>query len=472
MKGLYKLSIFFTVFMIALGWFLFPRTKELIYVFERTRNYIELERLYTKKIKEKHTDLLERKLLLVKVELRREGADEYAMGYLQKSFSGDFFGALLTKFNTKHIYASEGKVLEIGYKFTKNTKYLVLQRNLYSFLGWSKKLIKVLRQLYQDTQQTKVLNQLYGLEDYTYAIDQLFLRVDGLGLKDLTMLRNFLSWRSFIKRAYNMTKKYITVERLDEDNRELHLSRAIYYSDDLQVIKIYGMKYRDHHKIEDLMDKAYYQEYYGFVQESLLTYEFIYKINPNTDVLDRIVTNSRYTNNLYLYKKYRFEFALLSEDFELFKEDIDDLLEEGDFKTAIKRCDLFINLKLMMAGKNPSADSIYYLDLSYQMLYLSLHEAGMVDELIRLIKSKKKELLTSTELSYLCDESTLNENNLDYFILYYIRSNYLFVQDQVMEFSLKKDKTFRSYDLFTQMRGKIEWTNLEEYLIYYKKYPN
>ncbi|PCJ16278.1 MAG: hypothetical protein COB02_16635 [Candidatus Cloacimonadota bacterium] len=471
MRGLYRLSIFFTLGLIALGWFLYPRTKELIYVFERNRNYVQLERLYTRKLKEKPNSLIEKKLLLVKVELRREGADQYAMGYLQKSFSGNFFNALLTKFTTKHVYASEGQLLEIGYNFTKETKYLILQKKLYSFLGWGKKLIKVLRQLYVDTQELNILNDLFGLNDKTYVIEQLFIRVETLNLTGLTLLRNFLSWTNQVERAYYMTKKYITVEKLDKNNKDLHLSRAIYFSDDLQVIKIYDLKFKETNDLKYLNQRAYYQEYYGYVKESLDSYVQYYKVKPDLEVLDRIVKNSRYTNNMVLYRKYRFDLALLTNDYDLFSEEIDDLIQKKLYKSAIKKCDLFINKQLRSIQKSPSNNKLYYLNLSYQVLYVVLHESGQTKILIDLINSKNKVQLTNTELAYLCDFQTINQKNIDTFILYYNRAKYSHVQDTVMAYSIQSNSLEKNFQIYTQLNGPFVWTQVEDYLNYYKNFP-
>ncbi|MCO4781650.1 MAG: hypothetical protein KC646_04950 [Candidatus Cloacimonetes bacterium] len=471
MKGLYRLNILFTIALVGLGWFLYPRTKELIYVFERSKNYVELERLYTIRQNENFDEEREKKLLLVKIELRRKGADKYAMGYLQKSFDGNYFSALMTKFERKHVYASQAELLEIGYEVTRDTKYLILQKNLYSFLGWSTKLIKVLRQLYEDTLTTSILNDLFGLKDKQYAIDQLYKRRKTLALDDLFMLRNFLSWTGQIKIAYQITKEFITVERLNKSDREMHLNRAIYYSDDLQVIKIYTMKYREAEKLEDLMKKAYYQEYYGFVEDSLSTYELIYRINPDLEILDRLVSNSRYINYVEVYRKYRFLFALLSNDYSLFNEDINQLLQESKFKLAIKRCDAFINSLLERIKTEPSQDNLYHLNQSYQLLYVSLHESGQIETLLNLLKSKPKAMLTPTELAYICDLQEINRQNIEYFVLYYTRSKFEYIQDLVMNYTLKNDPTPTSYKLYGQFRGKMSWTNLYDYFKYYKDYP-
>ncbi len=202
-----------------MGVLVFPQDRELIYIFEKTDNLPELERLYNSVLQKKYSKDIDLKYVKVLLKLNKKEGIPQSERFFRTYKDKKFLDYVLNVFAGKKDYKHYEKFLNLGFKLLNDTLYLKKLLSLYSFQHNNEKLIKTVKLLYEKTGDEKWLDTLYGLGETDFTV-KAYLKEepDKLDMKKIKRIlyyfsekKDYESYIKFLSLAYKKTNdiKYL-----------------------------------------------------------------------------------------------------------------------------------------------------------------------------------------------------------------------------------------------------------------------
>ncbi len=539
-----KISFYFYLFLflfIFLGILFFPTNTELIYVFEKSKNYKMLEKYYrkelnknfNKKIALKYLNVLkkinpkqyfkvakkfyikfkDRKIIddAIRFSLAKKKYNDYVF-WLEKGFrkTGDILYLLklldyysyihdkkdmislmkklykitknekwldelygigevkfvidqyLTKkelslkelrrilnyYLTIKDYKSYVKYLDYGYKKTHDIKYLIQEKNLYSFLGEKKKLISIIKKLYFLTKNNKYLNILYALGEKNFVLKTLERNFSKLNLKEKRQLLKYYTWENNIDKITWLLEYLIKTGCYSDKDIKRLVNIYSYYGKYEKLIKLYKLLYDKTHKIQYLKNLAEVYNYYGFPYKACKVYDKIFKIKKNKKILDEIISIFLALNDTDNFLKYSLLKLKYFYKKKYLKEIVSVLIGFRKINEAIKLTEKFYK-------KDPSL--IHYLIT----LYLVANENKKALDLLLSISPSK---LTNDELDFIATFPELNDKMIAYIERYYKITKNDYFLSKILRYYAVNMRFYMYNKVFKKLLGKINENNVYIYL--------
>ncbi len=206
-----KINRYFYIFLfctVILGVLSFPQNRELIYVFEKSENLPELERLYNSVLQKRYSKDIDLKYVKVLLKLNKKEGIPQSERFFRTYKEKKFLDYVLNVFAGKKDYKHYEKFLNLGFKLLKDTSYLKKLLSFYSFQHNNEKLIETVKLLYKKTGDEKWLDTLYGLGEIGFTV-KAYLKEepDNLDMKKIKRILYYFSQ----KKDYKNYVKFLTI---------------------------------------------------------------------------------------------------------------------------------------------------------------------------------------------------------------------------------------------------------------------
>ena len=382
-----------------------PNSNELIYVYEKTKNYGELKEQYEKKIEKKNDDLKTQEKYKDTLEkLNDSEFISYSENFYDKTKDRKTARKIIEYYKNALDFDNSLVWLEKLYEDTKDEKILNEIIELSSYSKKIEKQKKYLLEKYSNTKDRKVLYDLYDIGEKEFSLNELFnlAYLKKFDKDEVVKIFKLLIYSKKFDNAKILYNNYdlITYKLIENKDLYIYLNETFRNTEELK--KIYLKLYEKTKEKKYFANLEYFYIDEGNIKSFLQMHKVKYNKTKSQESLDLLIKYSYYNENKLDYLHYLGIKGLKQKNTEIIKSVISnyidlektDLLKEYIDKAA-KLTDKFDESKEIVVNT-----------------YIYLKESYKAQELI--YSFKPKEIDPSIILKVFKDN--INESNLEYFM--------------------------------------------------------
>lgn len=426
--------LFGTIFVLVAFFIAFaikPKTKEMVYVYEKSNNLQKLNKEYEKIVEEKPDDLeLLKKLVDNSYKLRNEKYLELSITYYKQKKDYEIIRRIIDAYKMKKEFNKALEWIEIAYTDFNKIEDLNEIIAISSSSNKTDLLILNLKRLYLRTNKTEILFTLYGLNEKEYALERIYTLMENKQLNNEEYEKGIILaiFEKELDIAYNFySKKSLNELNILKFEKEYYYMLANLYLSD-EIVKL------NQHLYKITNNEKYYKKL-----TDLLIYEG--DIEKYLEITKKRYTDEKRVSDLNDLIKYNY----LNENIENYLEYLGKkVILEKDIKTAESIIAYYIDLNDEKSLKsflnelnNISKRYDEFKDLTLRTYaYLNMHE---IAEKILLTFSPKD---VSANVVYSVFKRKINEKSMPYFMEVLKNSNDKVTKGKLFRYRYKTLRLF------------------------------
>lgn len=236
--------LFGTIFVLVAFFIAFaikPKTKEMVYVYEKSNNLQKLNKEYEKIVEEKPDDLeLLKKLVDNSYKLRNEKYLELSITYYKQKKDYEIIRRIIDAYKMKKEFNKALEWIEIAYTDFNKIEDLNEIIAISSSSNKTDLLILNLKRLYLRTNKTEILFTLYGLNEKEYALERIYTLMENKQLNNEEYEKGIILaiFEKELDIAYNFySKKSLNELNILKFEKEYYYMLANLYLSD-EIVKL------------------------------------------------------------------------------------------------------------------------------------------------------------------------------------------------------------------------------------------
>ncbi|GEM_PF-4478386 len=254
-----NINFFFYIFIflsILFSVILFPKEKEMIYVFEKSNNIDQLKNTYKRALSKVDDKLLKEKYINILINENLQDSYPEVKEYIEKERSIEILDRYIASNIASKNYTHYISLLELGFKISGSPKYIEELKDYYSFTNDKGKFSQTLKRLYYLTNQSKYLDIIYNEGDTKFAISEYLKILENLDSKSFNILlsslfsqKRYQEYLKVLDFAYSKTNDifYLSEKQkffsfINDNNGFIKTTKELYFAsnDPIYLEQLYG----------------------------------------------------------------------------------------------------------------------------------------------------------------------------------------------------------------------------------------